>query len=190
MKIAVFLERDGILNVTTKRNGQPVSPLTFGEFELNPAAAEPLNRLREAGLVLIATTNQPGISQGVLRRRELDLMHDYLNREFDLDEILVCPHDGADECPCRKPRAGMLHEAAFKWHLDLDHSYVVSDKWQDARAAHLAGCTSLLLESPWTESGHRDFLLPSLDVIATKIIEMHGFAQRIKPMVPQFEGVA
>jgi D-glycero-D-manno-heptose 1,7-bisphosphate phosphatase len=169
MKLGVFLERDGVLNRVRVERQHQVCPLTAEEFHLNPEAAPLLERLKAAGLVLIVTTNQPGLSRGYQSRRELDRMHDLLRREFPLDDILVCPHDEADRCSCRKPQPGLLLEAGFKWHLDLDRSFVVSDKWQDADAARNAGCTSLLLESPWTGSGHRDFLLPNLDAVVRKI---------------------
>jgi D-glycero-D-manno-heptose 1,7-bisphosphate phosphatase len=99
-------------------------------------------------------------------------MHELLRKTFALDDILVCPHDETDRCPCRKPKPGLLVEAGFKWHLDLDHSFVVSDKWQDAEAARIAGCTSLLINSPWVRNVHRDFVLPDLAAIVAKILDL------------------
>ena len=172
MKSGVFLERDGILNLARVARNHQVSPLTLGEFQCNPEAVRPLQRLKAAGFVLIATTNQPGLSVGGLSRRELDRMHTRLLQYFPLDDVLVCPHDSGSFCPCRKPRAGLLTEAAFRWHLDLDRSFVVSDKWQDAEAARTAGCTSLLLTSPWVGQVHHDFVLPGLQAIADKILSL------------------
>ena len=150
-----------------------MSPLTLGEFQCNPDAVPPLQRLKAAGFVLIATTNQPGLSSGGLARRELDRMHARLLQHFPLDDVLVCPHDSMSFCPCRKPQAGLLTEAAFKWHLDLDRTFVVSDKWQDADAARLVGCTSLLVKSPWIGCGHRDFVLRDLTEVVDKIFQLH-----------------
>ena len=99
-------------------------------------------------------------------------MHDLLRRSFPLDDIMLCPHDEADHCPCRKPRPGLLIEAGFKWHLNLDHSYVISDKWQDAEAARTAGCTSLLINSPWIGDVHHDFILPDLTAVVDKILRL------------------
>ncbi len=172
MKLGVLIERDGVLNhVKVERNNQ-VSPLTLEDFKLNMEAVPLIKKLKAAGLIIIATTNQPGISRGYQTRRELDRMHDLLRVTFALDDIFVCPHDETDRCPCRKPKPGLLVEAGFKWHLDLDHSFVISDKWQDAEAARAAGCTSLLLQSPWVRTVHRDFLLPDLDAIVTKILHL------------------
>jgi D-glycero-D-manno-heptose 1,7-bisphosphate phosphatase len=172
MKRAVFIERDAILNEVKNGPKQQISPLTLEEFKVNLAAKEPMQKLKAAGFVLIATTNQPGLSRGYQSRRELDRMHDLLRRTFPLDDILVCPHDEADHCPCRKPRPGLLIEAAFKWHINLDHSFVISDKWQDAEAARTAGCTSLLIKSPYVGQVHHDFILSSLSEIADKILRL------------------
>ena len=65
-------------------------------------------------------------------------------------------------------------EAAFKWHLDLERSCVVSDKWQDAQAAHLAGCTSLMMKSPWIGKGHHDFVLSNLSELVQKIDQLYS----------------
>ena len=172
MKPGIFLERDGILNVVRNERHHQVSPLTLEEFHVNEAIAPLLSQLKAEGFLLIATTNQPGLSRGYQSRRELDRMHDLLCRKLPLDDILICPHDETDHCPCRKPNPGLLVEAAFKWHLGLDGSFVVSDKWQDAEAARTAGCTSLLLQSPWIGKVHRDFVLPDLQAIVDKILQL------------------
>jgi D-glycero-D-manno-heptose 1,7-bisphosphate phosphatase len=172
MKQGVFVERDGVLTLVKVERQQQITPLTLEDLRVNEAAAPLLQKLKAAGFVLIATTNQPGLSRGYQSRRELDRMHTLLTKKFSLDQVLVCPHDEADRCPCRKPKPGLFHEAAYKWHLSLDHSYVISDKWQDAEAARIAGCTSLLIESPWVGKVHRDFLLPDLAAIVAKILHL------------------
>ena len=174
MKQGVFIERDGILNQVRVERQHQVSPLTLEEFHVNQAMVPLLSKLKAGGLVLIATTNQPGLSRGYQSRRELDRMHDLLRRTLSLDDILVCPHDETDGCTCRKPKPGLLVEAGFKWHLDLDRSFVISEKWQDAAAARAAACTSLLLQSPWVGNVHRDFVLPDLGAIADKILQLRS----------------
>lgn len=172
MKTAIFFERDGVLNLArTERNNQ-VAPLSSDDFKINPDAVAALRELKAAGFLLIATTNQPGLSRGVLPRRELDRMHDMLKRQLPLDDILVCPHDQSDRCTCRKPGTGLLLEASFKYHLDLGLCFVVSDKWQDAQAAQVVGATSLLLRSPWIGKGHHDFAADSLSEIVQKIQQL------------------
>jgi D-glycero-D-manno-heptose 1,7-bisphosphate phosphatase len=172
MKRAVFIERDAILNEVRVGPKHQLTPVTLEEFKVILSAKAPLQKLKEAGFILIATTNQPGLSRGYQSRRELDRMHDLLRRTFPLDDLMVCPHDESDHCPCRKPRPGLLIEAAFKWHLNLEHSFVISDKWQDAEAARTAGCTSLLIKSPWVGQVHHDFLLPDFASIVEKILRI------------------
>lgn len=177
MKKAVFIERDGILNEVKAGPKHQIAPLTLEELTVNKKAEPALRKLKAAGFVLIVTTSQPGLSRGYQSRRELDRMHEVIRKCFPLDDLMVCPHDDSDHCPCRKPRPGLLIEAAFKWHLNLDHSFVVSDKWQDAEAARTAGCTSLLLQSPWVGNVHHDFVLPDLDTIAEKILTLKAHVE-------------
>ena len=176
MRSAVFFERDGILNLVRVSKQQQIVPTTLADFHLNPNAEEPLRQLKAAGYILLATTNQPGLSLGSQSRRELDLMHERLQKAFRLDGVLLCPHAGADDCPCRKPKAGLIMEAAFKWHVDLERSFIISDKWQDAQAAHIAGCTSILIKSPWNGSGHHDFVVPDIAAAASKILQVQPSA--------------
>src|SRR2546425_1474666 len=172
MKRAVFIERDGILNEVGVGPKNPIVPLTLEEFRIKKEAEPSLKKLKKAGFVLIVTSNQPGLSRGYQSRRELDRMHDLVKRCFPIDDLMICPHDESDHCPCRKPRPGLLIEAAFKWHLNLDHSFVISDKWQDAEAARTAGCTSLLLKSPYVGQVHHDFVLSDLETIVEKILRL------------------
>lgn len=174
MKLGVFIERDGVLN-QVRLNGQTqVSPTTLADFKVNEEAAPLLKRLKDAGLLIFVTTNQPGIARGYLSRRELDYMHDQLRRKLPIDDLLLCPHDEADRCPCRRPKPGLIKEARYKWQLNLDRSFVISDKWQDAEAARAAGCTSLLIDSPWIGNVHHDFVLPDLASVVEKILQLHA----------------
>jgi D-glycero-D-manno-heptose 1,7-bisphosphate phosphatase len=172
MRVAAFIERDGLLNSVRTQHGGPITPVLREQFRIQPGAPSLVGALREAGYVVIATTNQPGLSNGELSRRELDLMHDMLLKKLDLDDIMVCPHGEADECPCRKPKPGLLIEAGFKWHVDLDRSVAISDKWQDAEAARVAGCTSILIESPWNGPGHHDFKVASFEKAVGKAVAL------------------
>lgn len=172
MKDAVFFERDGVLNLCETRRGQQMTPCRLDQFRINPDALKWLPLLKEAGFLLIVATNQPAVSQGELSRRELDLMHTLLRKQLPLDDILVCPYDDRTH-PCCKPQPGMLLEAGFKWGLDLDHSFVVSDKWPDAKAAQIAGCTSVMIRSPWIGSDHHDFVVADLPSAVRKILDLH-----------------
>jgi D-glycero-D-manno-heptose 1,7-bisphosphate phosphatase len=172
MKTAIFIERDGILNIPKVERRYQVPPATLQEFLVNPAAILMCENLKSAGFLLIVTSNQPGLSDGTLPRRELDRMNEALRKAVPIDDIFICPHCAEDQCSCRKPLPGLLTEAAFKWHVDLERSFVISDKWQDARAARAVGATSMLLQSPWVGSDHHDFVLASLAAIVGKIVQL------------------
>lgn len=171
MRAAVFIERDGVLADSTTGNG-PAS--TFEEFKVRSEAAGPVQKLREAGFLVFATTNQPGVTSGKPTRRELDLMHATLLRQLSLDEVLVCHHAADDSCGCHKPQPGMLLEAARRHGVDLEHSYVVSDKWIDAEMAEATGSTSVLLRSKHNGTCHHDFVVEDLAGATAKILENAG----------------
>lgn len=170
MKGAVFIERDGVLNEPIIDQGKVRAPRCLDEFKVRAAAAPALDRLRAAGLLAIATTNQPGLSDGTLPRRELDLMHAVLTRRLPLDGVLVCPHLPGDGCMCRKPRPGLVREAAFRWALRPEHCFVISDKAADAEMARHVGATSLLIRSPWNGSGHHDLCVTDLEEAVEKTL--------------------
>ena len=128
--------------------------------------------LKSLDFVLIATTNQPAVSRGELTRNELDLMHAFMRRKLQLDDVMMCPYDDSSH-PSNKPQPGMFLEAAFKWHLDLCQSYVISDKWQDAKAAQVIGCTSVMIQSPWIGKSHRDFVVEDLSAAVAKVEQLH-----------------
>lgn len=180
MKVAVFLERDGILNLCEQVGRQQVIPRRAEEFRINPIARELLVQLKNAGFLLIVATNQPGVVRGHMSRTDLELMHGQLRRQLPLDDILVCINDDPTH-PCFKPQAGLFLEASFKWGLDLDRSFVISDKWPDARAAHIAGCTSIMVRSPWVGGDHHDFLVEDLKAGVEKILELNAHLFRSLP---------
>ena len=179
MKVAVFIERDGVLNQVRMERQNQVSPATMEDFQVNREAVPLLKKLKAAGLLLMVTTNQPGLSRGYQSRRELDRMHELLRATFALDDIFVCPHDETDGCSCRRPKPGLLVEAGFKWRLSLDHCFGISDKWQDAEAARAVNCTSLLLQSPWNGTARRDLVLPDLAAVVDKLLRL----RTAKPLV-------
>ncbi len=178
MKKAAFIERDALLNLAT-HEGQQKTPTAWEQFRVNQGALGCLQRLRTAGYLLIVTTNQPEISEGTMSRRVMDHMHDLLRATFPLDDIMFCPHEVDDDCPCRKPRAGMFHEAAFKHHLLLAQSVVISPRWQDAQVARIIGASVFLIESPWLSSTDHQFALRDLDAAVDKFLERERLACKV-----------
>lgn len=150
---AVFLDRDGVLNRAVVRDGRPYSPAGPDEFEIVPGAREALDRLREAGFLLICVTNQPDVVRGLQRRETVEAMHRSLAAALPLNDVLVCYHDDADRCPCRKPEPGLLLEAAARHAVDLGRSFMVGDRWRDIEAGHRAGCRTVLIDHGYAEPG-------------------------------------
>lgn len=140
MRRAVFLDRDGVINRSLVRDGKPYAPTHVSEFELLPGVSAALNRLRQHGFLNIVVTNQPDIATGRQRREDLDALHDRLKAELAIDAIKVCCHVDADSCVCRKPKPGLLLEAAHEFDIDLGASFMVGDRWRDVAAGQRAGC--------------------------------------------------
>jgi len=163
---AVFLDRDGVLTRSITRDGRPFAPTTLDKFELLPGVAEGVARLREAGFRLIVVTNQPDVATGKVRREVVEEMHARLRAWLPLDDIKVCYHADADGCACRKPRPGMLLEAAKQWAVDLGASFMVGDRWRDVSAGKAAGCRTILLEC-----GYAERLVDAPDFVVTSFAE-------------------
>lgn len=153
-KRAVFLDRDGVLNKPRVVNGLPYPPRTAAEVELTDGIVDTLHRLKAAGFVLIVVTNQPDVARGTLRMDEVEAVHARLAELLPLDAFYCCPHDDADACACRKPKPGMLLEAARAWGIDLAASFMVGDRWRDIDAGNAAGCTTVFIDYGYRETLH------------------------------------
>lgn len=150
-RAAAFLDRDGVLNEVEVRNGTPHPPAGVDELRLLPGVVEACHRLRGLGFALVVVTNQPDIARGKQTRDEVDRMHDALRRWLPVDEIVVCAHDDIDDCPCRKPRPGMMLDAAARLDLDLAESVCVGDRWRDVEAGKRAGVTAIFVDRGYGE---------------------------------------
>jgi D-glycero-D-manno-heptose 1,7-bisphosphate phosphatase len=148
---AVFLDRDGVINRAIVREGKPYPPRLLSELRILPGVREACRRIHEAGYLLILVTNQPDIARGTAGEREVSAMHDHLRRYLRLDDVKVCPHDDAAQCECRKPKPGLLLEAARDWNIDLSTSYFVGDRWRDIEAGQRAGCRPLFIDYKYNE---------------------------------------
>jgi D-glycero-D-manno-heptose 1,7-bisphosphate phosphatase len=148
---AVFLDRDGTLNIATIRDGRSYPPASLAELAIVPGAAAALSALREAGFCTIVVTNQPDVALGKQRREVVEAINHALSAQLPLDDIRVCYHADADGCDCRKPKPGMLLEAARVWNIALGESFMVGDRWRDVAAGHAAGCRTLLIEAGYRE---------------------------------------
>jgi transaldolase len=136
---AVFLDRDGVLNDAVVRDGLPYAPASLEELRIPPAVPELVARLRAAGFLAIGVTNQPDVARG-RQTREM------------VDALLVCYHDDADGCRCRKPQPGLLEAAAARFGIDLSDSIMVGDRWRDVEAGRRANCRTVFIDYDYRET--------------------------------------
>jgi D-glycero-D-manno-heptose 1,7-bisphosphate phosphatase len=162
---AVFLDRDGVLNRGFVRDGKPYPPDSLAELEILPGVARSLARLRGAGFLNIVVTNQPDVGSGKQRLEVVEAIHADLLQKLHIDEVKMCLHTDADGCECRKPRPGMLLQAARERGIDLPSSFLVGDRWRDVGAAHAAGCKALFIDYGYREKR------PDKPYVAVKSLE-------------------
>lgn len=173
LRPAVFLDRDGVLNRTAVRGGTPYPPAKVEEVEILPGVEEALRKLRARGLPLIVVTNQPDVARGTQTRAAVEAINDLLARRLGVTAVYTCYHDNADECACRKPRPGMLTRAAQEHGIDLRRSFMIGDRWGDVAAGAAAGCTTFLIDLPYSQC-HRctpDHRVADLAVAADIILK-------------------
>jgi len=150
----VFLDRDGTL---IEEVGYPTRP---EQIRILGGVARGLARLAEAGFKRIVVTNQSGIARGLMTEDDLDRFHEALDEQLDLlgaavDAYYVCPHhpdrsaaarpDLAIACDCRKPKPGLILQAAEDLNIDLGASWTVGDTWRDVQAGQAAGLRTIKL---------------------------------------------
>jgi D-glycero-D-manno-heptose 1,7-bisphosphate phosphatase len=148
---AVFLDRDGVVVIPEFRDGRSFAPTTLAAFEFYATAAQEMFRLREAGYLLVIVTNQPDVSRGIIPLDVLDEMHRRLDTELRPDLILACTHDNEHRCDCRKPKPGMLFDAAARLNIDLPASIMVGDRASDVEAGRAAGCRTVFIDLDYRE---------------------------------------
>ncbi|MFA5140260.1 MAG: HAD family hydrolase [Elusimicrobiota bacterium] len=158
LRWAVFLDRDGTLNEEVGLITRPE------ELRLIPGVPKALLRLREAGALLVVVTNQPVVARGLIPEEALVPIHDQLKRLLaregvSVDAIYYCPHhpekdhpEARDpryrrDCGCRKPKPGMLLDAARDLGIDLGRSFMVGDHGRDVGAGKAVGCGTVLVGS-------------------------------------------
>jgi D-glycero-D-manno-heptose 1,7-bisphosphate phosphatase len=151
MNRAIFLDRDGVINRVVVTNGLPHAPLSMSEFELHQGVGEAISAMSNAGFKIIVTTNQPDVAKGDLEQAVVESIHSLISTEFQIDDVKVCFHVDENNCSCRKPKPGMLLDAADQWDLDLSKSFMIGDRWRDIEAGKSAGCRSILIENDYAD---------------------------------------
>ena len=146
---AIFLDRDGTIN---KMVGFITKP---EQFELLPGVAKAIKAINKSGYLAIVITNQPVIARGDCTFEQLQTIHNKMETELGkegafVDAIYVCPHhtdkgfsgerpEYKCDCDCRKPKPGLLLQAAKDFNIDLSQSYMIGDSDRDVEAGENAG---------------------------------------------------
>lgn len=152
---AIFLDRDGTINKYVGFLRKP------DQLELLPGVAEAIRIINTAGYLCVVVTNQPVLARGEVTVSELNDIHNKMETLLGLegayvDAIYYCPHhpdrgypqevkELKIECECRKPKPGLLLQAAKRFHIDLENSWMVGDSKDDILAGKNAGCKTCLL---------------------------------------------
>ena len=152
-RAALFLDRDGVVCRAVVRDGKPFPARSLQELDVLPGVEKALHKAGALGLVRILVTNQPDVARGTLARQVVEAMHERLRAELEIDDVLVCWHDDADACACRKPKPGLLLEGAGRHGVDLGKSFMVGDRWRDVEAGVRAGCRTVWIDCGYDEQG-------------------------------------
>jgi D-glycero-D-manno-heptose 1,7-bisphosphate phosphatase len=167
LRPAVFLDRDGTLNVQLVRGGTPYAPVRLEDFRLYDGAREGCAALKAAGFVLVVATNQPDVGRGEVAQSVIEAMHERLLALIpEIDRIEVCYDPGRGESSRRrKPEPGMLLDAAAALGIDLSRSWMVGDRWRDVECGKRAGVRTVFIDFGYSDEGGSapDFTVKSLN---------------------------
>lgn len=150
MNKAVFLDRDGVINI------EKDYVYKIEDFEFQKGVFEAVRHFNEKGYLVIVVTNQSGISRGYYTNNDFLALTEYMLNEFEkhgakIAKVYHCPHAPNDGCECRKPKAGMFLEAKKEFDIDMSSSWMIGDKEGDIEAANAAGVGHAVL----SRSGHK-----------------------------------
>jgi D-glycero-D-manno-heptose 1,7-bisphosphate phosphatase len=146
MKPAIFLDRDGTINLEIGYLSEPE------QFELLPNALVGLKKMQDMGYRLVIVTNQGGIGLGYFTKEDFYRVNKKMLSEVSqagimLDKIYYCPHSKTENCPCRKPEIGLILRAKEDLNLDLSHSYFIGDSAVDIQTGANAAIKTILIKS-------------------------------------------
>ena len=122
---------------------------------------------------MAVVTNQPDVGNGVTPRSEVDAMHEIVTCELPVDAVKACFHRQGDNCDCRKPKPGMILEAASELGVDLEKSFMVGDRKGDVDAGRAAGCSTVFIDLGYAEPAPEapDYVVHSIAEAADVIIK-------------------
>ncbi|MDD3462260.1 MAG: D-glycero-beta-D-manno-heptose 1,7-bisphosphate 7-phosphatase [Sulfurospirillaceae bacterium] len=160
MKKAIFLDRDGVINVDKSY------VYKIGDFEFCDGVFEALSYFQKLGYLLIIATNQSGIARGYYSEEDFLILSQWMKREFLKRGIVIsaiyhCPHMPEQNCECRKPKSGMFLQAIADFDIDVSHSWMIGDKQSDIDASMGAGVKNNILLG----KSNVNFILDTINLI-------------------------
>lgn len=199
---AVFLDRDGVINerVHHQEWGIIDSPFTIEQFHLLPGVGEAIRNLREIRCKVILVSNQPGVAKGHMSWDTFEDIRDKMKEELlreqaYIDREYYCfhhPEAKVDslrvDCECRKPKPGMLFQAARDLGVDLSQSWLIGDNITDIQTGENAGCLTIFLGKVKGEVGkmmEEKNVMPNL--ICQELAEASRIIIRLSYITQQFE---
>lgn len=172
---AVFLDRDGIINHSVVRGGKPYPPTSLNELKIILGAISSIKKLANAGFLLIGVTNQPDVARNTQSREVVEEINSYIKAELPITAIFTCYHDNKDGCSCRKPKPGLILEAAKEYNIDLAKSWMVGDRWKDISAGQAAGLRTVFVDYHYNESYNglpASFVIEDVSALADIILNL------------------
>ncbi len=172
MKKCVFFDRDGIVNESPGAGYVQ----RWEDFHLLPDFVEVLRKVRSKGYEAVIVTNQRGVARGIVKKETVEEIHKNLRVELkekhnlELLDVLFCPHN-IGECECRKPKPGMLLEAAKRHGIDLRASWMIGDGQGDVDAGKRASCRTIMVGGVAT-AAQPDFKVKDMAELNEKIEKM------------------
>ena len=148
-KKVIFLDRDGVINKNPPR-WQYIK--NWREFKFLPTAIKALKMLSQKNYQIYLVSNQAGIARGRLTEKDLNRLHRKMkevlrNHKIRISGIYYCPHGWDEACDCRKPKPGLLYQAAREHHIDLTKALLIGDSESDIEAGKAAGCRTILMQT-------------------------------------------
>lgn len=145
MQPALFLDRDGVII-----ENRPDYVRGWQDVEIYPQALAALAALKASPYRIVIVTNQSGVGRGLIPLETAEAINHKLVQVIEVaggrvDAVFMCPHAPGADCPCRKPKPGLLLEAARRLSLDLPPSIMVGDALTDVMAGRAAGISQSVL---------------------------------------------